>query len=221
MTPFRAGTDEPSTREARCLRGCALYRENGDVWIVRPTHIEHGEVVAARLFPPGDPAGLEVLGLDHASDDASRASLVGRTLAEAPSEEGRALVARQGLSATSGIASVARAELRAPHVGAELSIDIDAGEYVVRWGRDASAVEVARVPAILLDGEVSAPSLLEVFAPADRGFPLVILGVAASRSPADPDGVVHQSFHAIVSALPEGAIESPNGGESPRIRRSP
>lgn len=221
-TPFASLEAEPATREARCLRGCALYRENGDTWVVRPTRIERGEVVAARVFAPGpDTAGLEVLGLDHADDDAARAVLLARALAEAPSAEGRALVARQALSATGGIAAAARVELRAPHVGAQLSIDVDASEYVIRWGRDAEAVEVARVPAILLDGDVSAPSLLEVFAPLDRGFPLVIVGVAASRGPADPDGIVHQSFHAIVTAPPPGAADPTNGAPPSRIRRSP
>jgi hypothetical protein len=210
-TPFASLEAEPTLREARCLRGCALYRENGDTWVVRPTLIERGEVVAARIFAPGpDTAGLEVLGLDHADDDAARAVLLARALAGAPSAEGRALVARQGLSATGGIAAATLVELRAPHVGAQLSVDIDASEYVIRWGREAEAVEVARVPAILLDGDVSAPSLLEVFAPLDRGFPLVVVGVAASRSPSNAAGLEHRAFHAIVAAPPAGAPEVPN-----------
>ncbi len=208
-TPFVALDEPASSRDARCLRGCALYRENGDAWIVRPTRIEHGEVLAARVFAPGpDASGLDLLGLDEADDDDARAMILARSLAEAPTAEGRALVARQGISSSDGMASAALVELRAPHVGAQLSIDIDAQEYVIRWGRSGARVEVARVPAILMDDEVSPPSVLEVFAPPSQGFPLVVVGVAPTRSPADEDGIALQSFHAIVTALPPGAVDA-------------
>ncbi|MBN8610226.1 MAG: hypothetical protein J0L92_06565 [Deltaproteobacteria bacterium] len=219
-TPFLALEEPAASRDARCLRGCALYRENGDAWIVRPTRITHGEVLASRVFVPGpDASGLEVLGLDQAPDDEARASILGRTLADAPTAEGRALVARQAIASTAGLASAARVELRAPHVGAQVSIDVDAGEYVIRWGRGDTWAEIARVPALLMDDAVSAPSLLEVFAPPDRGFPIVIVGLAPTRSPSDPDGVVHQSFHAIVAALPEG-MDDANAATAPRTERA-
>lgn len=219
-TPFVALDEPASTREARCLRGCALYRENGDAWIVRPTRIAHGEILAARVFVPGpDASGLDVLGLDQASDDDARSTILGRALAEAPTAEGRALVARQAISGTAGIASAAEVELRAPHVGAHVSIDIDASDYVIRWTQGGASAVVARVPALSLDDAVSAPSLLEVYAPPDRGFPLVIVGIAATRSPSDPDGIVHQSFHAIVASLP-AELEAANAATAPRTERA-
>jgi hypothetical protein len=219
-TPFVALDEAPTTREVRCLRGCALYRESGEVWVVRPDRIELGEAVALRVFAPTEPgSGLEVLGLERA-DAPARASLLARALAGAPVAEGRALVARQAIASKRGVASAARVELRAPHAGEQLGVEVDAGEYVLRWGRGVDAAEVARVPAIFLDGEASAPSLVEVFAPPDRGFPLVVVGVAASRSPTDPAGLEHRAFHAIVAALPTGAPRDPNASMPSRIQES-
>lgn len=201
-TPFAADEPVGDGRGARCMmRGCALYRENGDVWVVRPARIEHGSPQAPILFAPGA-EGLPILGTERIAAEAQGA-LVERALETAPRREGRPLVARQGIAGEHGIAAAALVELRPPHAAARISVERDGDAYVLRWHASATSTEIARVPALRLGDDFAAPSLLEVFAPPEGGFPLVVIGAAATRAPSAPEGVAHTTFHVVITALPD------------------
>ncbi|MBX7190655.1 MAG: hypothetical protein K1X94_01275 [Sandaracinaceae bacterium] len=188
-------------RDARCARGCALFREDASAWIVRPTRIEHGAPTAVSLFSPD---GDELELLPTGSQLVTAPALVAQALATAgaPDREGRALVARQALESDHGLAAAPLVELRTPHVGAQVSVSFDDREYVVRWTQSGTTYEVGRVPAIRRGDAFAAPTVSEIFAPPDAGFPVVVIGVAAVRDASDPHGVAYQVFHVVIPGPP-------------------
>ncbi len=191
--------NENDTRGGQCDHGCALFLENNEFWFVRPSRVSMAEPQAAMIFRP-DGASAEVLVSDGDDPDA-RAEAIERSLRGAPSTQGRRIVLRQANAAWEGLIHVPLVELRAPHVGAQVSMEAEGEEYVIRMRRGDAEVELGRVPALRVNGRVSPPSIVEVFAPPVLGSPLVVLGAAATRMPSASEGVEHTYFHAVV-ALP-------------------
>lgn len=191
-----------SERAARCLRGCALFLENGAPWVVRPTSFAHGDPLSPFVFRP-DGSSVEVLSPGGASPEEQTGALE-RALAEAPSGEARRLVARQGIASWRGTARAALVELRTPHARARLGVELEGREYVLSWITAAGAVEVGRVPALEANGRPSPPGIVEAFAPPRLGFPIVVLGAAVTRLPSHPEGLAHGLFHVIVAGPVRG-----------------
>ena len=202
-TPF-APSEEPmlDSRGARCLRGCALFRESGEVFVVRPTRIERGAVIAAHAFPPPDPsrvaAATEILGVEGL-EPREQAAVIERALSGAPTREGRALVARQAVAFDGHVAVAPRVDLRAPHVGTRVEVVVDGEQYVIRWTESGQTREVGRVAGIAAGGHLATPSILEVYAPPDGGYPVVVVGTAAVREPSAEGGIAHGTFHVVVA----------------------
>lgn len=188
--------DPLGTRGEQCDHGCALFLANNDMWFVRPSRIAHGEPSAPTIFRP-DGATAEVL-ISQGDDAETRADAIERGLGEAPRTQGRRIVARQANASSEGVIYVPLVELRAPHVGAQLSMEVDGAEYVIRMRRGDTEVELGRVPALRVNGRVSPPTIVEVFAPPVLGSPLTILGAAPTRLPSHADGLEHTYFHATV-----------------------
>jgi hypothetical protein len=193
----------PSARAARCLRGCALFLENGAPWVVRPSSFEHGEPLAPFVFRM-DGTSSEIL-LPSDTDTDERVTAMERALADAPSGEPRRLVARQAVASWRGTARAALVELRAPHARARVGVELVGHEYVLSWITAAGAVEVGRAPALEVSGRPSPPGIVEAFAPPRLGFPIVVIGAAVTRLPSHAEGLAHGLFHVIVAGPPGGA----------------
>jgi len=184
---------EDSSRGGQCDHGCGLFFENNEMWFVRPSRVAQGEPRAPMIFRP-DGASAEVL--ISAGDDAeTRAAAIERGLTGAPRVQGRRIIARQANAAWEGVIHVPLVELRAPHVGAQLSLEVEGEAYVIRMRRGDNEVELGRLPALHVNGQVSPPTLVEVFVPAVLGSPITVLGAAPTRLPSHEDGVEHTYFH--------------------------
>lgn len=186
--------DSMETRGEQCDHGCGLFFENNEMWFVRPSRIAQGEPVAPTIFRP-DGATAEVL--ISAGDGADiRAAAIERGLSDAPAVLGRRIVSRQANASWEGVIHVPLVELRAPHAGAQLSMEVDGQEYVIRMRRGDTEVELGRVPALRVNGRVSPPTIVEVFVPPVLGSPITVLGAAPTRLPSAEEGLEHTYFHA-------------------------
>ena len=187
--------DEPmETRGEQCDHGCGLFFEDNSMWFVRPSRIAQGEPAAPTIFRP-DGATAEVL-ISQGDDGQTRADAIERGLDGAPQVQGRRIVSRQANASWEGVIHVPLVELRAPHAGAQLSMEVDGQEYVIRMRRGDTEVELGRLPALHVNGRVSPPTIVEVFAPPVLGSPLTILGAAPTRLPSAEAGLEHTYFHA-------------------------
>ena len=187
---------ETRTRGEQCDRGCGLFFENNQMWFVRPSRIAQGEPVAPTIFRP-DGATAEVL-ISQGDDAQTRAAAIERGLDGAPQVQGRRIVSRQANASWEGVIHVPLVELRAPHAGAQLSMEVDGDEYVIRMRRGDTEVELGRVPALHMNGRVSPPTIVEVFVPPVLGSPITVLGAAPTRLPSAEEGLEHTYFHATV-----------------------
>jgi hypothetical protein len=84
-------------------------------------------------------------------------------------------------------------------VGTRVAVEVEQGQYVIRWTEGGETHEAARVSAILSEGRVAPPSILEVFAPPDAGYPVVVLGAAVIRDASSDGGVAHGTFHVVIT----------------------
>ena len=190
--------DDPmQTRGQQCDHGCTLFLENNEFWLVRPSRIAQGVPQASMIFRP-DGASAEVL-VSDGEDRNARAIAVERALRGGPTTQGRRIVLRQANASWEGLIHVPLVELRAPHIGVQLSMEVEGEEYVIRMRRAGAEVELGRVPALRVNGQVSPPTFVEVFAPPVLGSPLVVLGAAATRLPSSSEGVEHTYFHAVLT----------------------
>lgn len=186
--------DAMRSRGEQCDHGCGLFRPSGEMFFVRPGRVAHAEPMDTMVFrPDGETTEVEI---EEGDDARTRAAAVERALAGAPRALGRRIVARQANAAWESVIHVPLVELRAPHLGAQLSMEAEGEEYVVRLRRGDAEVELGRIPALQVDGRVSPPTIVEVIVPPSQGSPITVLGAAPSRLPSAGDGIEHTYFHA-------------------------